>query len=98
MNSDEDFQLEEFADDDDDDDGDEEDDQFVEMGMEAESSTSQERRAGEVFHYEVLSTDQIVKHMVDCIKEVNTVIQVTCSAIAYSKVVKQIIFKSFVLR
>lgn len=31
------------------------------------------------FPYEVLTADELVKHMVDCIKEVNTVVQVYCS-------------------
>lgn len=31
----------------------------------------------EDFPFEVLSTDNIVQHMIDCIKEVNTVLQVS---------------------
>lgn len=80
---DEDFELNDFEDDQpiedelvDDEDQDDDDD-FVEMGMEPDTSTSHERRAGEPFQFEILTTDQIVQHMVDCIKEVNTVIQVT---------------------
>lgn len=30
----------------------------------------------EEYQYEVLSTDDIVQHMIDCIKEVNTVVQI----------------------
>jgi len=33
-------------------------------------------QAEEEFRYEVLTADQIVQHMVDCIKDVNTVVQV----------------------
>jgi len=32
------------------------------------------------FPYEVLTADELVKHMVDCIKDVNTVVQVYCSS------------------
>jgi len=32
------------------------------------------------FPYEVLTADELVQHMVDCIKDVNTVVQVCCSA------------------
>lgn len=54
----------------------EEDDDFVEMGLEAEPSTTQDKREAEDFPYEVLPADQIVQFMVDCIKEVNAVVQV----------------------
>lgn len=54
----------------------EEDDDFVEMGLEAEPSTTQDKRDAEDFPYEVLPADQIVQFMVDCIKEVNAVVQV----------------------
>jgi len=30
------------------------------------------------FPYEVLTADELVQHMVDCIKDVNTVVQVYC--------------------
>ena len=71
MDSDEDFQLDEFED------GieEEDDEDFVDMGLEPEGS-SHERRSLEAFQFKVLTADEIVKHMVDCIKEVNTVIQV----------------------
>jgi len=35
------------------------------------------------FQYEVLTADQLVQHMVDCIKEVNTVVQVSAYIIYY---------------
>lgn len=54
----------------------EEDDDFVEMGLEAEPSTTQDKRDAEDFPYEVLPADQIVQFMVDCIKEVNAVVQI----------------------
>lgn len=56
----------------------EDDDDFVEMGLEAEPSTTQDKREAEDFAYEVLPADQIVQFMVDCIKEVNAVVQVKC--------------------
>ncbi len=49
----------------------------VEFPMEVESNTSREKQNEvEEYPYEVLSTEQIVQHMVDSIKEVNSVIQV----------------------
>lgn len=56
---------------------DDEDDQddFVDIGMDPEP-TSAKHKNEEEFPYEVLTTEQIVRHMVDCIKEVNTVVQV----------------------
>lgn len=49
----------------------------VEFPMEVESNTSREKQNEiEDYPYEVLSTEQIVQHMVDSIKEVNSVIQV----------------------
>ncbi|XP_013780319.1 E3 ubiquitin-protein ligase arih1-like [Limulus polyphemus] len=30
----------------------------------------------EEFHYEVFSTEEVVQHMIDCIKEVNTIVQI----------------------
>jgi len=55
---------------------DDDDDDFVEMGIEPEPTSTNEKTDVEVFLYEVLTTEQIVQHMVDCIKEVNTVVQV----------------------
>ena len=55
---------------------DDEDDDFVDMDPEAGST--QEKHDVEEFPYEVLTTEQIVQHMVDCIKEVNAVVEVNC--------------------
>ncbi|KAI0214325.1 E3 ubiquitin-protein ligase ARIH1 [Lamellibrachia satsuma] len=55
---------------------DDDDDDFVEMGIEPEPTSTHEKTDVEVFLYEVLTTEQIVQHMVDCIKEVNTVVQI----------------------
>ena len=55
---------------------DEEDELPMEMEP-AESSSTHERRDDEDFKYEVLSADQIVQYMVDSIKEVNAVVQVS---------------------
>lgn len=46
---------------------------FVEM---AEPSSTQDKSEQEEFPFEVLTADKIVKFMVDCIKEVNVVVQV----------------------
>lgn len=52
-----------------------EDEDELSISLEPES-TSREKLETEEFHFEVLSTEQIVQHMVDCIREVNTVVQV----------------------
>ena len=54
----------------------EDDDDFVDMGMEPEASSTHPKYEEEDFPYQVLTADEIVKHMVDCIKEVNSVVQV----------------------
>lgn len=47
------------------------------FGMEVDIQNSKERQAdAEEYPYDVLTTDEIVQHMTDCIKEVNTVVQV----------------------
>lgn len=40
------------------------------------NNTRQQREDLENYPYEVLTTEDIVRHMVDCIKEVNTVVEV----------------------
>ena len=62
---------------------DENEDDFVEMGMEPEASTSEFKREGDDFQYDVMTADQLVQHMVDSIKEVNSVIQVTDPTFLY---------------
>lgn len=73
-------------DDDDDEEEDEEDDELEEeyvMSLETEpASLAPKAFEDEEYHYEVLTADQIVQHMVDCIKEVNTVVQVFYLAFA----------------
>lgn len=39
-------------------------------------STVRDRIELDEFKYEVLTTEEIVQHMVDCIKEVNVIVQV----------------------
>jgi hypothetical protein len=75
MDSDDDFM--DYDDQSEDEEVSDEDDDFVEMGLEAEPSTTQDKREAEEFAYEVLPADQIVQFMVDCIKEVNAVVQVS---------------------
>lgn len=50
----------------------------VDFPMEDEQGNAHKERPSEVedYPYEVLSTEEIVQHMVDCIKEVNTVVEV----------------------
>lgn len=49
----------------------------VDFAMEVESNNAIERQPEiDEYPYEVLSTEEIVQHMIDCIKEVNTVVEV----------------------
>jgi len=52
------------------------DEDYVDIAMEPEPSTTSEGQDNEQFHYEVLSADKIVHVMVECIREVNAVVQV----------------------
>ena len=61
----------------------EDDEEYVDeqeylMNLEAEPIISQEPQPAEEdeFPFEVLTADQIVQHMVECIKDVNTIVQV----------------------
>ena len=47
------------------------------LGDEAGPSGIRDQKVEEEYHFEVLSTEQIVQHMVESIKEVNSVIQVS---------------------
>lgn len=50
----------------------------VDFAMEVEVSSHREKQTdSEDYPYEVLSTEEIVQHMVDCIKEVNSVVEVS---------------------
>lgn len=49
----------------------------VDFAMEVESAATRDRQNDtDDYPYEVLSTEEIVQHMVDCIKDVNTVVEV----------------------
>jgi len=49
----------------------------VDFAMEIESGNPRERATDvDEYPFEVLSTEEIVQHMVDCIKEVNSVVEV----------------------
>lgn len=52
------------------------DEDFVDIAMEPEPSSTADSRDHEDFPYEVLTADRIVHVMVECIKEVNAVVQV----------------------
>lgn len=55
----------------------------VDFAMEVEVSSHREKQTdSEDYPYEVLSTEEIVQHMVDCIKEVNSVVEVSMKIIA----------------
>lgn len=54
----------------------------VDFAMDVETHSTRERQTElEEYPYEVLSTEEIVQHMVDCIKEVNTVVEVSMSVV-----------------
>ncbi|XP_067120275.1 E3 ubiquitin-protein ligase arih1-like [Centruroides vittatus] len=54
-----------------------EEDDGLSIGLEPEPATSKDKMdIEEEFVYEVLTTEQIVQHMIDCIREVNTVVQI----------------------
>ena len=53
------------------------------LGEEPGPSGSRDQKAEEEYHFEVLSTEQIVQHMVESIKEVNSVIQVRYSSSSF---------------
>lgn len=48
----------------------------VDFAIEESSSNKDFQSSDEEYPFEVLSTDDIVQHMVDCIKDVNTVVQI----------------------
>ncbi|KAJ8305008.1 hypothetical protein KUTeg_018591 [Tegillarca granosa] len=52
------------------------DDEFVDIGLEPEHASNQDKQEAEEFPYEVLPADKIVQFMVDCIKDVNAVVQI----------------------
>jgi len=54
----------------------------VDFAMEDDQGNAHKERPCEVedYPYEVLSTEEIVQHMVDCIKDVNTVVEVRAQA------------------
>ena len=55
---------------------DDDDEDFIGMEMEPEPSSAPDKRDVDDYPYEVLSPEQIVQHMVDCIKEVNAIVEV----------------------
>lgn len=52
---------------------DENDENFA---MDVDVQGSRQQNEQDYYPYEVLSSDEIVQHMVDCIKDVNTVLEV----------------------
>jgi len=59
---------------------DNDDDFGMDLGLGEEAGHSKEK-VEEEYHYEVLSTEQIVGHMVDCIKEVNSIVEIPTTTI-----------------
>lgn len=57
----------------------------VDFAMEVDVRHEREKNQdGDDFPFEVLTTDNIVQHMIDCIKEVNTVLQVSTKSLLIS--------------
>lgn len=52
------------------------DDDHMNMVMEPEVSSTTYETQDEEFPHQVLTPDMIVQHMIDCIKEVNTIVEV----------------------
>ena len=49
----------------------------VDFAMEVDTNTTKERPPDvDDYPFDVLTTEEIVQHMIDCIKEVNTVVEV----------------------
>lgn len=59
-----------------------EDDVHLNMIMEPQVSSTTSETQDETFPHEVLDPDQIVQHMIDCIKEVNAIVEVHVHVIA----------------
>ena len=55
---------------------DDDNEDFIGMEMEPEPSSTPDKRDVEDYPCEVLTPEQIVQHMVDCIKEVNAIVEV----------------------
>lgn len=56
----------------------------VDFAMEVDVRHEREKNQDvDDFPFEVLSTDNIVQHMIDCIKEVNTVLQVRLNKLIF---------------
>lgn len=59
-----------------------EEDDGLSVALDAEPMTSSVKERMDIdeeFPFEVLTTEKIVEHMIDCIREVNTVVQVVLS-------------------
>lgn len=52
--------------------------------LDIDMNTKDHQNEPEDYPYDVLTTEEIVQHMIDCIKEVNTVVQVCCFLKAFS--------------
>jgi len=63
-------------------DSDNEGDDFgMDIGLGEEPGPSSQNRIEDEYYCEVLSTEQIVQHMVDCIKQVNTVLHIPATTV-----------------
>jgi len=57
---------------------DDEDDEYSPTLSPGYATAAEKSMVEDDFPYEILTTDELVQHMVNCIKEVNTVVQVRC--------------------
>lgn len=59
----------------------------VDFPMESEANNPRDRQTEvDEYPFEVLSTEEIVQHMVDSIKEVNTVVEVSFISVPYKRI------------
>lgn len=70
----------------------------VDFAMEVESVATRDRQNDtDDYPYEVLSTEEIVQHMVDSIKDVNTVVEVLCATISNYHVMSVYIHNCYIV-
>lgn len=62
-----------------------EEDDGLSIGLEPEPTTAKEKMDIEDFPFEVLTTEDIVQHMIDSIRDVNNVVEVSASAVKPSR-------------
>ena len=59
----------------------EDDEDFMDIGLEPEPSTTIEKQKGDEYQFDILTADEIVQHMDDCIQDVISVIQIPATTV-----------------